>query len=216
MPALPRLFRRARSTRVIWDTLAAAQVTLNAIQASADAFPPLKSAASAVIVVLEMSMKLKSNKKGCTHITERSAQLLHDIWRQAKDFGVALPAEVKESVVQIEKLFNANNIFFEELEEENFFQRLARQEDNKSRVEKYGRLLDEAMLHFNMNLELSIHRLHLESAQADRKRHVAVLAISRKRHVAALAASKTSQAERVQLLTQIRRKMLFRSSSITI
>jgi Zn-dependent oligopeptidase len=105
---------------MISDALAAAQVTLNAIQASADAFPPLKSAASAAIVFLEMSkvsfqvqhtsrlltstpQKLKSNKKGCNHIAERSAQLVQDIWRQAKDFGIALPAEVKESVVQIEK-----------------------------------------------------------------------------------------------------------------
>jgi hypothetical protein len=29
-----------------------------------------------------------------------------------------------------------------------------------------------------MNLELSIHRLHVESAEADRKRHAAVLAVS--------------------------------------
>ena len=29
-----------------------------------------------------------------------------------------------------------------------------------------------------MNLELSIHRLHVEFAEADRKRHAAVLAVS--------------------------------------
>jgi hypothetical protein len=50
------------------------------------------------------------------------------------------------------RLFNEINIFFEALEEDNFFQRLARQDDNKSRVEKYGRLLDEAMLHFNVRV----------------------------------------------------------------
>jgi hypothetical protein len=47
--------------------------------------------------------KAKSNKKGCEHIAKRSAQLVQDIWRQTKDFGVALPAEVLGSVVEIEK-----------------------------------------------------------------------------------------------------------------
>jgi hypothetical protein len=43
------------------------------------------------------------NKKGCEHIAKRSAQLVQDIWRQTKDFGVVLPEEVERSVVSIEK-----------------------------------------------------------------------------------------------------------------
>ncbi|KAJ6541245.1 hypothetical protein DFH09DRAFT_1368338 [Mycena vulgaris] len=105
--------RRTRSTRITSDAFAATKVTLNAIQASTDAFPPLKSVVSAVIVVLELSEKAKSNKKGCAHIAERSAQLVQDIWRQIKDFNVALPAEVEKSVVQIEKLFKEIKRFFE-------------------------------------------------------------------------------------------------------
>ncbi|KAJ6541250.1 GMC oxidoreductase-domain-containing protein [Mycena vulgaris] len=173
----------------------ASVVTLNAIQASTDAFPPLKSAVSAVIVVLELSEKAKSNKKGCEHIAKRSAQLVQDIWRQTKDFNVALPAEVENSFVQIEKLFKEIEEFFEALKKENFLERFARQDRNKSQVEEYGRLLDEAMSHFSINLELATHRLHVESAAADQKRHAAVLAVSR-----------MSESERVQLLTQIRGK----------
>ncbi|KAJ7823650.1 hypothetical protein B0H13DRAFT_2681402, partial [Mycena leptocephala] len=191
MPVFSKVSRRTRSARMTSDALAAAQVTLNAIQASTDAFAPLKSVASAAIVILEMTEKLKSNKKGCKHIAGRSAQLVRDIWRQAKDFGVALPAEVKESIDQIEKLFEEITIFFKAIQEENIVQRFARQDNNRSRVEEYGRLLDEAVLHFNMNLELSIHRLHLESAKADRKRHATVLAVSQ-----------MSESERM-LLTQI-------------
>ncbi|KAJ6556753.1 hypothetical protein DFH09DRAFT_1365481 [Mycena vulgaris] len=185
--------RRTRSTRITSDAFAATKVTLIAIQASTDAFPPLKSAVSAVIVVLELSEKAKSNKKGCAHIAERSAQLVQDIWRQTKDFNVTLPAEVEKSVVQIEKLFKEIQEFFEGLKKENFLERFARQDRNKSQVEEYGRLLDEAMSHFSINLELGMHRLHMESAAADRKRHAAVLAVSR-----------MSESERVQLLTQIR------------
>ncbi|KAJ6556791.1 hypothetical protein DFH09DRAFT_1365496 [Mycena vulgaris] len=178
--------RRTRSTRITSDAFAATKVTLNAIQASTDAFPPLKSVVSAVIVVLELSEKAKSNKKGCAHIAERSAQLVQDIWRQTKDFNVALPAEVEKSVIQIEKLFKEIQEFFEGLKKENFLERFARQDRNKCQVEEYGRLLDEAMLHFSMNLELGMHRLHMESAAA------------------VLAASGMSESERVQLLTQIR------------
>ncbi|KAJ6556775.1 hypothetical protein DFH09DRAFT_1280205 [Mycena vulgaris] len=185
--------RRTRSTRITKDALAATKVTLNAIQASTDAFPPLKSAVSAVIVVFELSEKAKSNKKGCAHIAERSAQLVQDIWRQTKDFNVALPAEVEKSVVQIEKLFKEIQEFFEGLKKENFLERFARQDRNKSQVEEYGRLLDEAMSHFSINMELGMHRLHMESTAADQKRHAAVLAVSR-----------MSESERV-----IRGKVLF-------
>ncbi|KAF8145164.1 hypothetical protein K438DRAFT_1782194 [Mycena galopus ATCC 62051] len=72
------------------------------------------------------------------------------------------------------------------------------QDRNKSKVEEYGRRLDEAMLDFSaahisfkINLELSIHRLHVEFAAVERERHAAVLTVSR-----------MSESERL-LLTQI-------------
>ncbi|KAJ7348163.1 hypothetical protein DFH08DRAFT_158074 [Mycena albidolilacea] len=170
--------RRVRSTRITSNAFAATKVTLKAIQASTDAFPPLKSVVSAVIVVLELSQQVKSNKKECDHIAKRSTQLVQDILRQTKDFDVALPAEVEESVVQIEELFEDIEKFFKELKKENFLERIARQDRNKSQVDEYGRLLDEAMLHFSFNMELSLHRLHRDSATSDRKRHAAVLAVS--------------------------------------
>jgi hypothetical protein len=90
--------RRNRSTRITSDAFAAPKVTLTAIQASTDAFPPLTSVVSAVIVVLELSevsfrlqlvsqlacsrtivstvQKAKANKKGCERIAKRSAQLV--------------------------------------------------------------------------------------------------------------------------------------------
>ncbi|KAJ6548880.1 hypothetical protein B0H19DRAFT_1265669 [Mycena capillaripes] len=183
--------RRTRSTRLTSDALAATKLTLNAIQGSTDAFPPLKSVVSAVIVILE------------------------DIWRQTKDFNVALPAEVERSVAEIEKLFKEIETFFNGLQKESPWERFARQDRNKSQVEEYGRLLDEAMLHFSINLELSIHRLHVESAAADQKRHTALLVSNRKRHVAdrtrhaaVLAVSQMSESERLQLLTQIRGRVL--------
>ncbi|KAJ7229678.1 hypothetical protein B0H12DRAFT_223279 [Mycena haematopus] len=186
------IMRRTRSTRITSDAFAATTVALKAIQASTDAFPPLKSAVSAVLVVLELSEKAKSNKKGCEHIGKRSAQLVQDIWGQTKDFDVAIPAEVKESIVQIEKLVKEIKKFFKELQKENFFERLARQDRNKSKVDEHEKLLDEAMKHFSMTLEISILRFQLESVAADQERHVAVLDVS-----------KMSESERL-LLTQIR------------
>ncbi|KAJ7824193.1 hypothetical protein B0H14DRAFT_3874943, partial [Mycena olivaceomarginata] len=80
-------------------------LTLNAIQVSTDVFPPLKLSISVVLVIMELSQRAKSNKKGCEHIAKRSAQLVQDIWRQTKDFGVVLPGEVERSVIDIENLF---------------------------------------------------------------------------------------------------------------
>ncbi|KAF7347364.1 hypothetical protein MVEN_01492200 [Mycena venus] len=123
--------RRSRPTKITSDAIAATKIILKAIQASTDAFPPLKSVVSAVIVVLELSQQVKSNKKECEHIAKRSTQLVQDIWRQTKEFGVALPAEVEESVVQIEKLFKEIKKFFKELKKENVWERFARQDRNK-------------------------------------------------------------------------------------
>ncbi|KAJ6521846.1 hypothetical protein B0H19DRAFT_684550 [Mycena capillaripes] len=191
--------RRTRSTRLTSDALAATKLVLNAIQASTDAFPPLKSAVSAVIVILELSEKVKSNKKGCEHIAHRSAQLVQDIWRQTKDFNIVLPAEVERSVAEIETLFKEIEKFFNGLEKESRWERFARQDDNKSQVDAYGRLLHEAMLHFSINLELSIHRLHLESYRL----HLESVTVDRKEHAAVLSVSQMSESERL-LLTQIR------------
>ncbi|KAF8177816.1 hypothetical protein K438DRAFT_1845331 [Mycena galopus ATCC 62051] len=184
--------RRFHSTRITSDAFAATKVALKAIQASADACAPLKSGVSAAIVLLEMSEKVKSNKKGCEHLAQRSAKLVQDIWTQTHDIRATLPGEVLESVSEIEKLFKEIKTFFEGLRKENIWKRFARQDCNKSQVEEYERLLDEAMWNFTVNLELSLHRLHLESAVADAQRHVAVLAVSQ-----------ISETERVQLLTRI-------------
>ncbi|KAJ7870432.1 hypothetical protein B0H13DRAFT_2669834 [Mycena leptocephala] len=188
----PYRMRRFHSTRITSDTFAATKVALKAIQASTDACAPLKSGVSTAIVLLEMSEKVKSNKKGCEHVAKRSAKLVQDIWTQTNDIRAALPAEVLESVSEIEKLFKEIKTFFEGLQRENIWERFARQDCNKSQVEEYGRLLDEAMWHFTVNLELSLHRLHLESAAADAQRHVAVLAVSQ-----------MGETERMQLLTEI-------------
>ncbi|KAJ7806929.1 hypothetical protein B0H14DRAFT_2610097 [Mycena olivaceomarginata] len=58
--------RRNRSTRITSDAFAATKVTLNTNQVSTDAFPPLRSVVSTVVVpvVLELSEKAKANKKG--------------------------------------------------------------------------------------------------------------------------------------------------------
>jgi hypothetical protein len=107
------------------STLAAARIALRAIRDSSDAFPPLKSAAGAMIVVWDMSevifflfllpslhithikpaghQKVKSNKKDCQLLANRAAEIVGDIWRQTKDFGVDLPVEAQQSVEEIEK-----------------------------------------------------------------------------------------------------------------
>ncbi|KAJ7787127.1 hypothetical protein B0H14DRAFT_3163439 [Mycena olivaceomarginata] len=158
----------------------------------------LKSSVSVVLVIMELSQRVKLNKKACEHIAKRSAQLVQDIWRQTKDFGVVLPEEVERSVVDIENLFKEIESFFGGLETEKAWERFVRQDQHKSQVAEYGRLLDEAMMQFSINLELSIHRLHMEFVAADEKRHAAVLTVSQ-----------MSESERLQLLTQIRGKVPF-------
>ncbi|KAJ6469867.1 hypothetical protein C8R45DRAFT_937506 [Mycena sanguinolenta] len=185
---------RMRQVRIASD---ATQVALKAIQASADACPPLKSGVSAALVLLEMSERIKSNKAECEHLAERAAQIVQDIWRQTKDFNVELPAELERSVVEIETLFRKIKIFFNELKKEKLWQRVARQDRHKSQVEEYGRLLDEALWAFSINLQFSMHRLHVEQMGADEKRHDAVL-----------SASQMSEAERLQILTRIHGKIL--------
>ncbi|KAJ6458543.1 hypothetical protein C8R45DRAFT_1031880 [Mycena sanguinolenta] len=210
MPSITRRIRsnltsdafaaKMRRVRIPPDALDAAKVALQAIQASTDAFPPLKSVVSAALVLVGMSERIKSNKAECERLAERAAQLVQDIWRQTKDFNVELPAEVERSVVEIETLFRKIKNFFNGLEKEKIWQRLARQDRHKSQVEEYGRLLDEAISLFSINLQFSIHRLNVEQMGADGKRRNAVLSVSQ-----------MSEAERLLLtrihVTQIRMGM---------
>ncbi|KAJ6469871.1 hypothetical protein C8R45DRAFT_426133 [Mycena sanguinolenta] len=202
---MPSITRRIRSTltsdvlaakmrqvRIPSDAFDATKVALKAIQASTDACLPLKSGVSVALVLLEMSERIKSNKEACKHLAERATQIVQDIWRQTKDFNVELPAEVERSVVEIETLFLRIENFFNGLEKQKIWQRLAHQDRHKSQIEEYGRLLDEAISLFSINLQFSIHRLNVEQMGADEKRHDAVL-----------SASQMTEAERLQLLTRI-------------
>ncbi|KAJ6467246.1 hypothetical protein C8R45DRAFT_1219077 [Mycena sanguinolenta] len=179
---------RMRQVRIASD---ATKVALKATQASTDAFPPLKSVVSAALVLVEMTERIKSNKAECERLAERAAQIVQDIWRQTKDLNVH-SAEVERSVAEIETLFRKIENFFNELEKEKIWQRLARQDRHKSQVAEYGRLLDEAIWAFSINLQFSIHCLHVEQTWVDEKRHDAVL-----------SASQMSEAERLQLLARI-------------
>ncbi|KAJ6469904.1 hypothetical protein C8R45DRAFT_426530 [Mycena sanguinolenta] len=202
---MPPIIRRIRS-KLTSDVFAArmrqvrfasdaTKVVLKAIQASTDACPPLKSVVSVALVLVEMTERIKSNKAECERLAERAAQIVQDIWRQTKDFNVELSAEVQKSVAEIETLLRKIEAFFNGLEKENIWQRLARQDRHKSQVEEYGRLLDEAIWAFSINLQFSMHRLHVEHIGADEKRHDAVL-----------SASQMSEAERL-ILTRIHAKI---------
>ncbi|KAJ7052910.1 hypothetical protein C8F01DRAFT_1169234 [Mycena amicta] len=190
--ALAARMRQVVSKQIAADAFDATKVTLNFIGASADAFPPLKSGVSAALGLIEMSERIKSNTSECEHLAKRAAQIVQDIWRQTKDFNVELPTAVEESVVDVETLFRNIEEFFNELENEKLWQRLAHQNRHKSQVEEYCRLLDEAMSRVDMNLQFSMRRLHEEHIAADEKRHDAVL-----------SASQMSEAERL-LLARIR------------
>jgi hypothetical protein len=54
------------------------------------------------------------------------------------------------------RLFEEIHKFFEGLQKENLSRRFARQDRNKDQVEEYGRLLDEAMVHFSVRVSLSM------------------------------------------------------------
>jgi hypothetical protein len=55
------------------------------------------------------------------------------------------------------RLFKEIKEFFEGLKKENLLERIARQDRNKSQVEEYGRLLDEAMSHFSVRVSLNVN-----------------------------------------------------------
>ncbi|KAJ7920308.1 hypothetical protein B0H13DRAFT_1867783 [Mycena leptocephala] len=109
-------------------------------------------------------------------------QLSGRVWKVRRDrvtsdamaaTKVALHAVIV--LLEMSEALPGNKIFFDGLQGENVWQRLARQDHNKARVEEYGKLLDEAyrisVPGIKINLELSIHRLHVESVALDRKEH---------------------------------------------
>jgi hypothetical protein len=61
-----------------------------------------------------------------------------------------IPTVLNINIDLVCRLFIEIEKFFEELTKENLWERLARQDRNKSQVEEYGRSLDEAMLPFSV------------------------------------------------------------------
>ncbi|KAJ6469863.1 hypothetical protein C8R45DRAFT_1078546 [Mycena sanguinolenta] len=167
MPSISRRIRskltsdgfaaRMRRVRIPSDAFDATKIALKAIQASTDACLPLKSGVSVALVLLEMSERIKSNKAECEHLAERAAQIVQDIWRQTKDFNVELSPEVQRSVAEIETLFRKIEAFFNGLEKEKLWQRLARQDRHKSQVEVYGRLLEETISSFSLRVSFNVN-----------------------------------------------------------
>jgi len=181
------------------DALAAVGVTLRAVRDSSDVFPPLKSATAAVIIVWEMSKKVKSNKKDCKLLATRAEEIVRDVCRQTKDYGDQLPAEVQNSICQIEQIFQDIVAFMKELEDQKFLRRFARQDYNKNRIEQFNKLLDEAIQTFGLNLQIGV----LQHQTAFQRFQLELDDVSRERHDEVLDMSRMSESEREQLLTKI-------------
>jgi len=168
-----------RLSRKKYSTVAAARTALRAVRDSSHAFPPLQSAAAALLIVWDMSEKIKSNKEDCKRLAGRATKIVGDIWRQTKDYGVRLPTEVQESVEETEKIICNVVDLMKDLEKQNLIRRYARQDENRSRVEEQTRLLDEAIQRFGWKLEISVFRLQMELDGASRERHDEILVHSR-------------------------------------
>ncbi|KAJ7639578.1 hypothetical protein FB45DRAFT_906045 [Roridomyces roridus] len=201
MPSLTRRIpfaapvRRALSSQIASDAGDGILVSLRALRASTDTFPPLKSAVSAALVLLEMSEKIKRNKAESKNLAERAARLVSDIWGQTRDLK-ALPGEVESCILDVETLFREIETLFHELEKEKYLRRLVRQDSYKARIGEYTRLLDLATSQFSINLQLSIHNAQLAHIAANEKRHDDLLSVSQ-----------MSEAERLQLLIGLDAKM---------
>jgi len=186
------------------DILAGVGVTLRVVRDSADVFPPLKSVAAAGVNVLEMSERVKSNKKECRRLARRSADIVDDILRQTRDYGEDIPLEAQYSIAQIEQIFHKINGFMTQLSNQRFMKRYARQLENKDQIVKYEKLLDETLVMFRVSLQISIHRRLTMLQRETSERHDKVLDVSR-----------ISDLEREQLLTKILAKTAPPNSGIS-
>ncbi|KAJ7614778.1 hypothetical protein FB45DRAFT_1064462 [Roridomyces roridus] len=207
MPPLRRIPFTARNRptlpkQVSADALDATKVALKAVRSAADACAPLKSGVSAALVLLEMSERMKQNKRDAETLARRAAQLMLDIWDQTKHLNVPMSDGVERSLVEIETLFRAIETLFSEIKKEKLLRRLIRQDRHKAQIEEYARLVDLATSQFSINLQLSIHTAQLSLRDAQ----VAHISADEKRHDDVLSVSQMSEAERL-LLTSLHTKM---------
>ncbi|KAJ6469973.1 hypothetical protein C8R45DRAFT_1016342, partial [Mycena sanguinolenta] len=144
---------RMRRVRIPSDAFDAMKVALKAIQTSTDACLPLKSGVSVALVLLEMSEKIKSNK------SQSARRKLCRIFGDRQRISMLNSAEVERSVADIETLFRKIEAFFNELDKEKIWQRLARQDRHKSQIEEYGRLLEETISSFGVQYHPPIQHI---------------------------------------------------------
>jgi hypothetical protein len=189
------------------------EIILRAVRDSADVFPPLKSAAATVLTLMEMSQKVNSNRQDCKDLAIRAADIFQDILRQTKDYG-ELPTEVQDSIDQIERTFHDITAFMQNLENQKFVRRYARQDDNKSHIERHTKLLDQGIWSFEVNLQMSVRRLHTETSQVMQNTFLELDDVSRERHDEVLDVSRMSEKER-ELLTKLLEFAQFSKISIS-
>jgi len=134
---------------------------------------------SHLITATTLFQRVKSNKKDCRRLAKRSAEIVHDILRQTKDYGEHLPLEAQHNITQIEQIFHDINGFMRQLRSQMFMKRYARQLENKDEIMKYENLLDEALIMFGVNLQISIHRRLTMLQRETSERHGEVLDVSR-------------------------------------
>ena len=183
--ALTRMSLLSRRKRGV---TAGVRVVLQAIKDTGDVFPPVKSAAAAVIVVWEMSrvstkvciflraphdcfmlQRTRSNRKDCEHLADRAAEIVQCIWAQTKHYRRGdLSVEVEQSINRIarsvsiyglhltvlswwhHRIFEDVVVFLNELSKQSLANRFARQDENKKKIERFGKSLEEAMQDFSV------------------------------------------------------------------
>jgi hypothetical protein len=141
---------------------------------------------------------VKSNKEDCKRLARRGAGILRLIYEKTN--GGELPVDVQGSVDEIERIFHDIIAFMILLQKQRLIKRFSLQDENKSRIAYFTKLLDESIHSFELNLQLSLYRRHTEASECMTATFHEMDHVSRERHGELLDGSKECERLLMKLL----------------
>ncbi|KAJ7788639.1 hypothetical protein B0H13DRAFT_2174339, partial [Mycena leptocephala] len=137
---VPRRKRRKETTTTLltWDAI---RTSLEIVQQSADACPPLKSAVGAVIALCDLADRIATSDANAEALTWRAFTILETI-HNAIDSNKPVPPHLLRSIEQFEQLLIEIRTAMEVLANENRVLHVLRLRRNESKLAKFTARLD--------------------------------------------------------------------------
>ncbi|KLO11649.1 hypothetical protein SCHPADRAFT_461161 [Schizopora paradoxa] len=120
-------------------------------------FPPVRAAATVLLVILQTIQEIESNKESCHRLARRAARLLLDLKHRMEGRWDTAPKALVENILEFEKVLESIRDFMQDLAKVKWMGRLLQKSAIEESLNRYYEMLDEAEKSFQISSLVEIH-----------------------------------------------------------